>query len=192
MELLQVPHIPNYLVDTKNNVVYKMKYGRLLPVNMRTKYKSFTINVEGKTIGTTLYRMLYGAINQIDITKIPKGLCITMENGKLVVVERSYIVNKTNVSKKKAKERIEQIKKNMGMIEEYYKGNCAPIITYLNKLENSLRYHFILVRGYSQQRSEIIVGNAVNKYLDNLKKGDISFAIRANVLRLAYNESKNP
>ena len=68
MELQTVPDVPNYRVDVENGVVYKMAYGRLVEVNMRSRYKSFTIKVGGRTVGTTLYRMMYCAINQIELT----------------------------------------------------------------------------------------------------------------------------
>ena len=96
MKLLSIPNIPNYQVDVENGVVYTMKYGRLKEVKTRTKYKSFTIKVNGKTIGTTLYRMMYCAINHLDLTKIPSDICISMEHGKLVVLDRSTQHKKDN------------------------------------------------------------------------------------------------
>ena len=93
MKLLQVPDIPNYQVDVVNGVVYTMRYGRLREVKMRTKYKSFTIKVNGQTIGTTLYRMMYCAINHLDMLKIPSDIC--MGSGSTIVAaireNRQYI-----------------------------------------------------------------------------------------------------
>ena len=189
MKLLSVPNIPNYQVDVENGVVYKLKYGRLKEVSMRTKYKSFTIQVNGKTIGTTLYRMMYGATNQIDITKIPTELCISMENGKLVVLDRSMVVRKSIQAKNKSAERLQQIQKNIKMIEDFYAGNTSPMLSYLQYLEKSLVSYFVWIRGFSQERSEIIVCNAINKYLDKLEDGVQSFAIRASVMRYAHGEN---
>lgn len=189
MNLLSCPNIPKYYVDVENGVVYVLKYGRLKEVKTRTKYKSFTIQVKGQTIGMTTYRMMYCAINHIDPTKIPSELCISMENGKLVVLDRSMVMKKANAARKKNTERITQIKKNMMMIEGYYSGDTQPILDYLHKIEESLTAHFVWVYGLSQERSEIVVGNAVNKYLDKLKNGDASFAIRASVMRHAKGEN---
>ena len=189
MKLLSIPNIPNYQVDVENGVVYTMRYGRLKEVKMRTKYKSFTINVNGHIIGTTLYRMMYCAINHLDLMKIPSDICISMENGKLVVLDRSMVLKKSNAARKRNEERMEQIKANMKLIENYYNGDVQPILDYLHKVEKSLVFHFIDVYGLCQERAEIVVANAVNKYLDKLKEGVSSFAIRASVMRLAKGEN---
>jgi hypothetical protein len=189
MKLLSIPNIPNYQVDVENGVVYMMRYGRLKEVKTRTKYKSFTIKVNRRTIGTTLYRMMYCAINQIELTKIPSGICISMENGKLVVLDRSMVIKKTNDARKRNTERMERIKANMKLIERYYDGDVQPILDYLHRVEKSIVFHFIDVYGLCQERAEIIVANAVNKYLDKLKDGVSSFAIRASVMRYAKGEN---
>ena len=189
MKLLQVPDIPNYQVDVVNGVVYTMRYGRLREVKMRTKYKSFTIKVNGQTIGTTLYRMMYCAINHLDMLKIPSDICISMQNGKLVVLDRSMVLKKSNAARKRNAERMEQIKENMKLIERYYDVDVQPILDNLHKVEKSLVFHFIDVYGLCQERAEIIVANAVNKYLDKLKDGVSSFAIRASVMRFAKGEN---
>ena len=116
MELLTVPGVPNYRVDVQNGVVYKMAYGRLIEVNMRSKYKSFTMQVSGRTVGTTLYRMMYCAINQIELTKIPSDICISIEDGRLVVQDRSMVRAKAEVAKKRTAERLDQVKANMDLI----------------------------------------------------------------------------
>lgn len=189
MKLLSIPNIPNYQVDVENGVVYTMKYGRLKEVKTRTKYKSFTIKVNGQIIGTTLYRMMYCAINHLDLMKIPSDICISMENGKLVVLDRSMVLKKSNAARKRNEERMEQIKANMKLIENYYNGDVQPILDYLHKVERSLVWHFIKTYGLCQERAEIIVANAVNKYLDKLKDGVSSFAIRASVMRFAKGEN---
>lgn len=188
MKLLSIPNIPNYLVDVENGVVYTMRYGRLKEVKMRTKYKSFTIQVNGQTIGTTLYRMMYCAINQLDMLKMPSDICISMENGKLVVLDRSMVLKKSNAAKKRNEETMQRIKANMKLIENYYNGDVQPILDYLHKVEKSLVFHFIDVYGLCQERAEIIVANAINRYLDKLKEGVSSFAIRASVMRYAKGE----
>lgn len=190
MELLSVPRVPNYKVDVDNGVVYKMSYGRLKEVKMRTKYKSFTIQVRGRTVGTTLYRMMYCAINQIELTKIPSDICISMEDGKLVVQDRRMVRMKTEAAKKRTMEKMERVKSDMDLIEMYYRGDVEPMLVYLGKVEKSLTYHFIEVKGICRDRAEIIVGNAVNKYLDKLKDGVDSFRIRSSIMGLAYHENK--
>lgn len=191
MKLLSIPNIPNYQVDVENGVVYTIKYGRLKEVKTRTKYKSFTIKVNGQTIGTTLYRMMYCAINHLDMLKIPTDICISMENGKLVVLDRSMVLKKSNDARKRNAERMEQIKANMKLIERYYDGDVQPILDYLHKVEKSLVWHFIETYGLCQERAEIIVANAVNKYLDKLKEGVSSFAIKATIMRYAKGENAN-
>lgn len=190
MELLTVPGVPSYRVDVDNSVVYKMAYGRLKEVKMRTKYKSFTLQVRGRTVGTTLYRMMYCAINQIELTKIPSDICISMEDGKLVVQDRRMVRMRTEAAKKRTKEKMERVKSDMDLIERYYRGDVEPMLVYLGKVEKSLTYHFIEVKGICRDRAEIIVGNAVNKYLDKLRDGVDSFRIRSSIMGLAYHENK--
>lgn len=189
MRLLSVPDVPGYQVDVENAVVYKMKYGVLREVNARTKYKSFTIQVNGQTIGTTVYRMMYCAINGIPLLRIPTDICISMEDGQLVVLDRSEVIRKTNEARKRHEEKLDQIKANMELIERYYKGDTEPILDYLAKVEKSIIWYFIDIRGLCRERAEIIVGNAVNKYLDKLKEGVSSFAIYNTVKRYALGEN---
>ena len=189
MELLSIPDIKNYYVDVENDIVYTMRYGRLKEVKPRTKYKSFTIKADGKTIGTTLYRMMYCAIHQIALQKIPSDICIAMEKGKLVVLDRSMVLKKSNATRNRNAEKMERIKANIKLIEDYQKGVVSPMLEYLNKVEKQLVWHFIETRGLCKERSEIIVGNAINKYLDKLKEGVNSCAIKATVKRYAMGEN---
>ena len=97
---------------------------------------------------------------------------------------------KAEVAKKRTAERLEQVKANMELIERYYKGDVEPMLDYLDKVEKALVLHFMDVRGICRARSEIIVGNAVNLYLDKLKDGVASFSVKKSVMSLAYSENK--
>lgn len=190
MKLLSIPGLPDYKVDEKNGVVYRLKYGRLQEVKTRTKYQSFTVTMEGATIGMTLPRAMYCAIHHVDPLKIPSGLCIGMEHGNLVVLDRAMLAKKVAEGKKKNSENLIQVKKNLSMVEMFYDGDTQPLLSYLRTVEDSLVRHFVWTYGLSQERSEIVVGAAINRYLDRLCQGEASYAIRTSVLRFALGENK--
>jgi len=190
IQISPIPGAPGYFVDVQNAVCYKMRYGKLHEMNLRTKYKVTTLRIDGKTVGSTLYRMMYCAINGIDITKIPSDVCISMDGGKLVVQDRAQVVERTNKSREKAHPSMERLRKNMELLGQFYAGNVEPLLTYIAKVEKNVVWHFIWVRGISRERSELIVANAVNKYLDKLHGGHPSVYIKTSIMKYSRGENQ--
>ena len=173
----------------ENRQAYSMKRGILRPIMFRTKYQSATLTINGKAYGTTIWRMMYCAQNGIDITKIPSDLCINLTNGILTVNSRSDIHLKAEKAKKMAAPTMERIEKNMKLIRQFYDGEVQPLIEYLNTVEQSVVQHYIFIYGFSKERADLIVGIAVNKYLDRLRDGYPTPYIKGTIYRYARKEN---
>ena len=102
MKLLPIPGAPGYRVDCENQQAYSMKRGILRPIKFRTKYKKAGLTIDGKSYGTTIWRMMYCAQNGIDITTIPSDICISVNNGTLIVMDRSQVNKKSGKTRKMA------------------------------------------------------------------------------------------
>jgi hypothetical protein len=189
MRLIQVPGATGYRVDLENQQAYSMKSGILRPISFRTKYKKAVIHIGGKAYGTTLYRMLYCAQNNTDITKIPSDICISQNNGKLTVMDRAQVKKKSDKARKLAQPQIDRLQANIDLIKQYYMGHTKPMLDYLRKAEKQVAEHYIFMYGFSKERAEIVVGIAVNKVLDRLREGFPNPHIKGMIFRYARNES---
>lgn len=97
MKLEPLPGAPGYMVDTDAMAAYSYKRGTLRRIKTKTIYRACNISVDGKVVGTTIYRMVYCVQRGIDITKIPKGVCIGVNQyGSITVVTRSEISEKAS------------------------------------------------------------------------------------------------
>ena len=189
MKLLPVPGAPGYRVDCENQQAYSMKRGILRPINFRTKYKKAVLTIDRQSYGTTIWRMMYCAQNGIDITKIPSDICISVNNGTLTVMDRSQVKQKSDKARKIAQPKIDRLQANIDIIQQYYKGETKPMLAYLHKAEKQVIDHYIFTYGFSKERAEIVVGVAVNKYLDRLRDGYPTPHIKGAIFRYARNES---
>lgn len=179
-----------YYVDVVNQVAYAIKYGKLHELHQRTKYRSVTLTIGGKTVGSTIYRMMYCAINGIDIAKIPTELCISIsKDGKLEVLDRSMVVAKANKARQNARPKIETLTKNLEMLNAYYKGDSKPLLEYLHKLENIFVNRFIYERGLCMERAQMCCAQAVNLLLDELRDGFPPSNIRTRLRALAMQQN---
>lgn len=189
MKLIPVPGAPGYRVDLEHQQAYSMKRGILRPINFRTKYKKAVLTIDQKAYGTTIWRMMYCAQNGIDITKIPSDICISLANGKLIVMDRSQVKRKSDEGRKLAQPQIDRLQSNLDIIQQFYKGETKPMLAYLQKVEKEVTEHYIFTYGFSQERAEIVVGVAVNKFLDRLRDGYPTPHIKGAVFRYARNEN---
>lgn len=81
MELKPLPGTDGYFVDCKRQEAYSFRNGMLRKLKARTKYKKISLKLDGKTVGSTIYRMIYSAQHGIDLRRIPSDLCVTMTGG---------------------------------------------------------------------------------------------------------------
>ena len=88
VRLNALPGAKGYWVDIEGRKAYSSKRGVLRRLKFRTKYQTASISIDGKSYGTSIWRMLYCTINDIDIRKIPGDLCISPRNGEIVVTDR--------------------------------------------------------------------------------------------------------
>lgn len=171
MTLTPVPGAPGYYVDCDTQTAYSIKSGRIRAMKQRTAYKIVGLSVNSCTVTTTIYRMMYCAVNGIDITRIPDGVCIGICNGRLTVMERADVVRKSNKTKAAGLDRLSRMRKNLELIEEFYKGNTKPLLDYLKRIEKDITLHYIFTYGLCQERAEIASGRAINAVLDRLREG---------------------
>lgn len=189
MKLIQVPGATGYRVDLENQQAYSMKNGILRPITFRTKYQKAVIHIDGKAYGTTIWRMMYCALNGIDITKIPSDICISLNNGTLTVMDRAQVKRKSDKTRKLAQSHIDRLQAIIDLIKNFYMGNTQPLLDYLHKAEEYVVWHYINTYGFSKERAEIVVGVAVNKVLDRIREGYPTPQIKGMIFRYARNES---
>ena len=187
MKLLPIPGLPNYRVDCENQEVYLFR-GYLRRIPSRTKYKIVSLFLNNKNLTSTVFRLMYCATNQIDITKIPSDICIGMKNGQLVVRTRSQLAMSRNEEKKK-KKNLEQWNHNVQLISQYYSGNTEPMLQELQNIEKKISFWFIETYGLCKERADIVAAAGINCFLDRLADGFPSPYIYGSVLRYARCEN---
>lgn len=192
MNLQKLPGAPGYMVDTDAMIAYSFKRGFLKPIKTRAAYKSCTIHVDGKSIGTTIWRMMYCIQRQIDITKLPEGIVIARNRqGNIALMTRAEVNEKAVRTYKAKRENLERLRISYGLIEKFYKGERKPLLDYIGKAEKDVMNHYIYVRGLGKDRAELIVANAVNKLLDRFREGRPVVHIKTYLYRLARGENDN-
>lgn len=189
MKLLPIPGAPGYRIDCENQIAYQLK-GYLKKINDRTKYKVVHLVIDGLSYSTTIFRMMYCAQHDIDITKLPKGTCIAMRGGVATAVSRQEIQNKRYITIKTRRANLEKWKRNTELINQYYDGNTLPLLSELHDIEKHVTHWFINVYGMCEERAEIISAYGVNKYMDRLAEGFPSPYIMGSVIKYARGENK--
>lgn len=189
MKLLPIPGLSGYRVCVEELEAYKYKYGNLIKITPRTKYKIVSVQNDGATLTTTIYRMAYCAKNGIDITKLPSNVCISLRNGVLTALTRQEIVNDRFVTNS-AKKRYEEVwKKNIELIDKFYNGDTQPLLEELKRVESNVSWWFIDTYGLSKERAEICSAYGVNRYLDRIAAGFPSPHFFSSVKRYALSEN---
>lgn len=155
----------------------------------RTKYLVLSCQNDGFTLTTTVYRMAYCAKNNIDITKLPSDICISLRNGILTALTRKDIVNDRFVTNSAKKAYQEVWKKNIELIDKFYEGDTEPLLQELSKVEKRVAWWFVDTYGLSMERAEICSAYGVNRYLDRLSAGFPSPCFFSSVKRYALREN---
>lgn len=189
MKLLPIPGLSGYRVCVEELEGYKYRYGNLIKLRPRTKYKIVSVQNDGATLTTTIYRMAYCAKNNIDITKLPSDICISLRNGMLTALTRQDIVNDRFVTNSAKKAYQDVWKKNIGLIDRFYNGDTQPLLEELKKVENSVSWWFRDTYGLSLERAEICAAYGVNRYLDKIAMGFPSPHFFSSVKRYALSEN---
>ena len=189
MKLLPIPGLPGYQIDIENQVAYNVKGGYVKPIKARTKYKCINVNVNGFPMGQTVYRLMYCAQNNVDITKLPKDTCIAMRNGVAMVTTREEMMHERNTSKKTQKANIEKWKRNTELLNKYYQGDTGPLLEELKSIEKYVAWFFHDTYGLCEERAEIVAAYGVNRYLDKVSNGFPSPYIVGSVIRFARGEN---
>ena len=187
MKLLPVPGAPGYRIDCENQVAYKFN-GYLKKISDRTKYKVVNLHIDGQQHVTTIFRMMYCAMHGIDITKIPKDVCIGIRNGVVTVVTRKEATEKRFHNIRRRQD-LDKYMRNTELIKLYYNGDTQPMLDELQKIEKYVKFHFINTYGLSEERAEIVAAYGVNRYLDRLAEGLPNPYIMGCVIRYGRGEN---
>ena len=177
--LVPIKGAPGYRIDMENEKVYSYRNGNLKELATRTKYKCLSITIDGKLIGSTVYRMMYAVQNDINLMKIPEGLCIGKdENGKIRASVRSQLAQRAIQARWKDHNQFAKVCSDMQLIKDYYKGKPSKLLEKLHKLEEQTKRIWIYEHGLSEERADIISSMAVDSYLDSLDNGNPSIYIQ--------------
>ena len=188
-ELKQVAGTKCYFVDCERQEAYSFRNGMLRKLKARTKYKKISLKLDGKTVGSTVYRMIYSAQHGIDLRRIPSDLCVTMTGGGFALVDRSKVTEKSARERWGGQKSYDITKKCIRMIDQFYEGETLPLLTYLHKVEQSITAKFVFEHGLSEERAQIVAAYGVDRFLDNLKAGCPTPHIFTRVLRYAKGEN---
>ena len=196
MKLLPVPGAPGYHIDCENQIAYSSRNGYFRPMSDRTAYRKLNLLIDGRNCGTTIWRMMYCAINGLDINAIPTEFCISWDHrrNRLAVRERKDLAAAANEASAKAargRRRLDDVLANIKMVRKYYNGDTEPLLTHLRMVEKRECQRLQWMFGVSKTRAEIATSNAVNIYLDELADGYPSFCVAKRVRSLTIRENRS-
>lgn len=190
MKLSKIPEFSNYRIDLDAQQVYKIKNGILYPVNQRTRYKSMMMRDDNnKSINTTIYRVIWCTIHNVKHSQLPPNTIIVADdNGRgAKVSSRSEIqVKRAEALRKRRSMTIQKIQKEVDMVEGFMNGNAEPLLNYLDEIEKKVAKHYTYVRGLSVDRADIIAMSAVQEYLEDLYKGNVTIGAENHIFKRAY------
>lgn len=184
--LVPIKGAPGYRIDMENEKVYSYRNGNLKELATRTKYKCLSITIDGKLVGSTVYRLMYSVQNDISLMDIPEGLCIGKDkDGNIKASLRSELSQRALAARWRQRERFEQVNRNVKLVSEFFNGNSKPLLDLLHKIEKKVKLSYIIEHGLCEERADIISSMAVDSYLDSLQKGNPSVYITGCIYRYA-------
>ena len=183
VEIKPVPGMPGYYIDLATYTPYSLKSGRLKELKTKTKYKTVNVSLGHRGsayhYGTTVYRMAYAVIHNIDAQLIPSDLCIGERDGKLRVITRAELLkeSKRNYDEVMIREKWKMTERNFRMIADWYKGKTDELAAYLEKLEVDVAKNMVWIHGMAPDKARMYASMAVNKFYETLDAGKPSVYI---------------
>lgn len=107
--LTPIQGLPGIYVDMDAMEVFSNRRGGLLKLSVRYPFGKCSLHVNGKTIVTTIYRLVWAAQKGIDYNKIPTEYCFSYADGKITVLEREGLTaraERLSVSRTKSRSRM--------------------------------------------------------------------------------------
>ncbi len=195
MKLIPVPGAPGYYIDCEGQKAYSCKNGVIHALTDRTAYRTLVVQIDGRPVGTTIWRLMYCATNNIPLTTIPNGFCITFDHkeNRLVVKEKKDTIEKAiqaNGHSNKAARKLDNVLANIRLVKRYYKGDTEPLLNHLKEVEKKEQKRWQWMFGVSKTRAEIITSQAVNVYLDELANGFPDYCIKRRIRALSRKENR--
>lgn len=184
--LVPIKGAPGYRIDMENEKVYSYRNGNLKELAVRTIYKSLTLRIDGKPVGSTVYRLMYAVQNDLDLLKIPEGLCIGKDaDGNIRASVRSQLAQRALEARWKKRPQFDNLCSDIKLIKLYYKGDTSKLLEKLHKIEKKVKNDYMFMHGFSEEKADIISSMAVDSYLDSLEKGNPSIHIQHSISKYA-------
>ena len=184
--LVPIKGAPGYRIDMENEKVYSYRNGNLKELAVRTIYKSLTLRIDGKPVGSTVYRLMYAVQNDLDLLKIPEGLCIGKDaDGNIRASVRAQLAQRALDARWKKRPQFADLCSDIKLIEDYYNGSTDKLLEKLHKIEKKVKNSYMFMHGYCEEKADIISSMAVDSYLDSLANGKPSIYILYSIFRYA-------
>lgn len=184
--LVPIKGAPGYRIDMENEKVYSYRNGNLKELAVRTIYKSLTLHIDGKLVGSTVYRLMYAVQNGLDLLKIPEGLCIGKDaDGNIRASVRSQLAQRAIEARWKNRPQFSGLCSDIELIKMYYNGQTFKLLEKLHKIEKKVKNDYVFMHGFSEEKADIISSMAIDSYLDSLANGKPSVYIQQSISKYA-------
>lgn len=172
--LTPVQGLPDIFVDMDAMEVFSNKGGGLRRLSVRYPFGKVSLHVNGKTITTTIYRLVWAAQKGIDYNKIPTEYCFSWDGKKITVHTRAGINAKSAaIRKENSRIVIENAQKELDLIKGYNldhrkkKELYQTIISYRGATTEWMKYTF----GLCDERAELYAEQAEGILIEQIKEG---------------------
>lgn len=172
IKLLPIKGFPGYRVDCKNHQTYSFRSGTIVMLKAHKPYDERGLKRNGETFLITQTRLEYCAMNGVDPTKIPKGVCIVRdENGQPVLTDRYEIARKSARTRKLNGQTIDDLEKVLTSAKAWQSGNKTPYTIMVNDMAHQTGRFFRERHHRSELVIEEAVDMAITSMLDKMEAG---------------------
>lgn len=121
-------------------------------------------------------------------SQLPPGTIIVADGKGAKVSSRSEImVKRTETIRERRRMTLQKIHQEIALVEGFLNGNAGPLMNYLDEIEKKVAKHYNYVKGLSVDRADIIALSAIQEYLEDLYKGNVTIGAEYHILKRAYN-----
>lgn len=174
MILTPVNGLPGILVDIDAMKAYANRRGFLHELSIRQPFGKISLVANGKTYGTTIYRLVWAAQKGIDYNKIPSNYCFSYADGKITVLEREGLNRKGGETKREQnKIKVEDAQKELDLIKGFNldhrktKELTLCVLSFRPKVTAYLKYTY----GLCDERAEMYAEQSEAMLMQRIKEG---------------------
>lgn len=169
----QLKGFPNYSVDTERQEVYN-RWGRLMKGAMRKGQREYQLSNADGAFRITSYRIMYAAIHNIDVRKIPTDIIVTFSDGEYTLQYRGDFISGVRDrsrarNMKFIEDSLKKRRKEIDILLRFYRtGESAELVQYATKdIFSHLIEHLVSIRHCTIDRATNIVLEATELFLSN-------------------------